>query len=369
LLELHSHLPHAGMKGSLLSLPPLLAWLVVGSYLQAATGGHRGVCRKLSLETAPSQTFHAAWNFDGRELVVVDLSGGRLLRYGSDGHFLGSVMRPGEGDRELSKPTQIHATRDGWVIQDVGRKWVWVDRQFNFLRALSTLGPDGRPIVQLVDESLSGDELAGFGSYRKPDRTWSIALLRAGLKPLTMRQMVEEISIETRDGTLYGTVGPVVAHLGGQAYFLRFAEPSYILRANPKSRLKAFPPGFDRLPALPKSQGPQSSAPRQQALQKSALPVGLYASEPFLYLLTRRPELKGTTWQLHRIDPRKDRLVGSLTLPTTANDLVLAPGPSDWAVLEKGPIRPDGDQPVTRLLLIPRSWIADSGTAAELTCP
>lgn len=153
-----------GMKSCLLSLPALLAWLVLRSDLHAAGGNPRGLCRKLSLETAAAQTFHAAWSFDGHELVVVDLSGARLLRYGPDGHFLGSVMRPGEGDRELSKPSQIHATRDGWMIQDGGRKWVWVDRQFNFLRALSTLGSEGRPIVQLIDESLSGDELAGFGS-------------------------------------------------------------------------------------------------------------------------------------------------------------------------------------------------------------
>ena len=355
---------------SMRRLPVLLVWVVLlGSPSRDSAGGPRWVCRKPPLETTAARTYHAAWSFDGHELVVVDLSGARLLRYGPDGRFLGSVMRPGEGDGEFSKPSQIHATRDGWMIQDGGRKWLWVDRQFNTLRTLSTRGPDGRPIVQLVDESLSGDELAGFGSYRKPDRTWSMALLRAGLKQLEVRQVIEEVSIETRDGTLYGTILPVVAHLGGQAYFLRFAEPSYILRANPKTRLKTFPSGFDHLPVLPKSEGPQSTAPRQQAIEKSALPVGLYASEPFLYLLTRRPDPQGTTWQLHQIDPRTDRLIRSLTLPTSAHDLVLAPGPSDWAILEKGSIRPDGDQPVTGLLLIPKAWIEASRPTAELGCP
>jgi len=326
-------------------------------------------CRRVALRVTAAQTFHAVWSYDSTELVVVDLAGGRLLRFAQDGRYVGAVMRPGEGELEFSKPTQIHATREGWLIQDVGRKWVWVDQKFSPLRSLSTSGPDGRPFVQLVDESLWGQELAGFGSYRGADRKWQGALLRVSLKPLEVRQVVEEISFTGKGGNFYGTLLPVVAHAGGQAYFLRFAEPPYLLRANPKTRLKAFPQGFDRLAALPESRGPQSTAARQQALQKATLPVSLYGAGSLLYLLTRRPGDHGTVWQLHQIDPQRDRLIRSLTLPSSASDLVLAPGSSNWAILEKGPVQPNGDQPAANLLFVPAAWIENSKPAGKLECP
>src|SRR5205085_7051709 len=132
----------------------------------------------------------------------------------------------------------------------------------------------------------------------------------------------------------------VSALASGSPYALRFDEPSYILDARNARRLNAFPRGFDRLPSLPKNTGEDSAVPRARMIEAATIPVALYGRGTFLYLLTRQPQAKGTLWRLHRIDPKKDTILGSTTLPTSAANLVLAPGPASWAVLEESSLVP-----------------------------
>jgi len=354
----------AAVAGVLLALGP---W---GGLVPPVRGAGTASCRRVLLADSAALAFSAAWSADGREVVLVDVPGGRLLRYDRDGRFLGSVARPGEGGTEFSKPTQIHATAKGFLLRNSARKWIWLDRAFKSLESVSAMDPEGYPVFNLADEVLTGDELAGFGSYQKSRRVWAMGLLRVGLKPLAVREVVEEIDISSKTGSFHNTLAPLVAQAAGRAYSLRFGEPPYLLGLHPKVRLKAFPAGFASLPALPENQGPQTTAPRQKAIEKSSLPVGLYGSRQFLYLLTHRPEPGGLLWQLHQIDPVRDKLVRSLTLPTTAHSLVIAPGSETWAVFEKGAVLPTGEQPVESLLLIPSAWIESPGAKgpSRLAC-
>ena len=103
-----------------------------------------------------------------------------------------------------------------------------------------------------------------------------------------------------------------------------------------------------------------------KSLERSTSAVRLYGRGNFLYLLTRKPAGQGTSWQLWQIDPRRDTIVRSLTLPTQANHVYLAPGPLHWAVIEKGAVIQSGSQAIHSMLLLPSSWI-ENPAAQELT--
>ena len=53
-----------------------------------------------------------------------------------------------------------------------------------------------------------------------------------------------------------------------------------------------------------------------------------------------------------------------MTLPTQANHVVLAPGPVNWAVIEKGPVIQSGNQAIKSMLLLPSSWIEEPASKA-----
>lgn len=350
----------------------VLLWVVLAaSSLLAALGpGQQAAaahCQRVALQPVPSKVFSLAWSPDGRELALVDVGVVRVLRYSPEGRLLGEVARPGSGPGDFERPSRIHAAGQGFVVRDRAYSWIWLDRSY---RPVRSIGPSDTLRLALTDEVLTPGELVGFGTFRKADSSWSFGLLRARAGPLELLEVIEEISLTSREGTLHVTLAPLVAQAAGGVYAVRFGEPPYLQRVLTKQRLKAFPAGFEKLPGLPENKGPDSDFPRHQVLLRSALPVGLYGSGGYLYLLTRQPAAGGVQWRLHKIDPVKDRLIASRVLPTSADDLALAPGPQSWAILEKGPMRPTCDQVVTGLLRIPASWIerAEAHSGAELDC-
>ncbi|MEO6191536.1 MAG: hypothetical protein ABIS20_00875 [Thermoanaerobaculia bacterium] len=292
------------------------------------------LCHRVSLNPRPGQVSAQVWSLDGRELVLTDVSTHQLLRYAPDGSLLGSVDKPPfvKGD---FKPIQVHAMPEGFLVCNSAYEWIWLDRGFKPLRSVAQGLP---PKFALISEALvEHDELAGFGTFRKEDGSWSFGFLQVKLSPAPkVLKVVQEIPYESKGGNLSSILGPLVAKAGEISYGLQLGEPSFILNLRNGQRLKAFPPGFERLPVLPKNEGEISAAGRVRVVDASTIPVALYGRGAFLYLLTREQQAsKKPLWRLHRIDPKKDALLGSVILPTSAMYLELAPGPSVWAVLEE----------------------------------
>ncbi|HEY4564798.1 MAG TPA: hypothetical protein VIJ36_17575, partial [Thermoanaerobaculia bacterium] len=83
---------------------------------------------------------------------------------------------------------------------------------------------------------------------------------------------------------------------------------------------------------------------------------------------TRRPASDGKAiWELHRIDPVKDVVSGTVILPTSASELVLAPGKESWAILEKGPLTASVKREIRTLLLVPAAAIEKGN--GQISCP
>jgi hypothetical protein len=274
------------------------------------------------------------WSLDGRELVLTDVSAHQLLRYRPEGSFVGTVEKPSFFKWEF-RPTQVHTTPDGFLVRSIGYDWIWFDRSFKPLRSVTQ---DRPPKFALIHETQVGkNELAGYGTFRKGDGDWSFGFLQVALTPaLKVLKVVTEISYQSKGGDLSTVSSSLIATAGDVPYALQFDEPSFILNLRNGQRLKAFPPGFERLPVLPKNEGEISAAGRVRVVEASTLPAALYGRGAFLYLLTREQQpQKKPVWRLHRIDPKKDALLGSVILPTSATYLELAPGPNTWAILEE----------------------------------
>jgi hypothetical protein len=341
------------------------AWVLLGLTLlvtpaMPAPPAAPPVCRRLPLNPRPAQVSAMVWSLDGRELAMTDVVAHQLLRYRPDGSLLGAVAKPPfvHGD---FKPTQVHAIPDGFLVRNSAYDWLWFDRAFKPLRAATQGLP---PRFALINEAVVGsDRLAGFGTVRKEDGSWTLGMLEVGLAPAPkVLRIVREIPYSSKGGDLASLLTTVTATAGGDPYALQFDEPSFLLNLRSGQRLKAFPAGFERLPALPKNEGQDSTAGRARVVDASTLPVALYGRGDFLYLLTREQKPGGRpVWRLHRIDPRKDVILDSVILPTTAAYLELAPGPSVWAILEEsrgatGMLQSDG------LLLVATPAIEGGGS-------
>ncbi|HSS79024.1 MAG TPA: hypothetical protein VLV54_20050 [Thermoanaerobaculia bacterium] len=219
-------------------------------------------------------------------------------------------------------------------------------------------------IFDFSDAVPAGAGLLGFAVLHRNEKPWQ-GYVRLSLKPFELVELIEEVNHNAPEDKVFRLLGEAITSTAGGHFALRYAQPTFILKLAPdKRRLKCFPQEFERLPRLPDLGGFAAAAALYKALENSTAATGLYGRGDLLYLLTRKPSPKGTIWQIWQIDPQRDVVVRSLTLPTTANHVFLAPGSRDWAVIEKGAVKEGGKQAIRSMLLIPSSWIEDPASKA-----
>jgi len=304
-----------------------------------------------------------AWGPGDTELLLTDPAIHAILRLTLDGNYPGPLVLGDGKPIDTAGPISLQANPGGYLLQDRPWRWVYYSRNFLPVRVLEpTLYP---PAVNFVTFVENGGEFIGYGRVKNPQDGWTTGVVRVSTDQLALLEVIEEIPVDSRRGDLFSTVPGGWVALAGAVYGLVFDEPSHILEIKPDRRfLRSFPDGFAVLPALPESRGPETMVARFQALAQSKLPVALYGHGAHLYLLTREPKADKTLWRLHQIDPQRDVLVRSLTLPTTAPHLSLLPGDKEWIVLERGPVLGPGQQKVESMLRIPTPWIEDPQNTA-----
>jgi hypothetical protein len=297
-------------------------------------------------------------------LTLVDVTGGRLLRYAVSGESLEAITRPGLGPLEFTHPTRLLGTDDGYLLCENSERLIWFDRAFRPLRSVDFRGETaGNSPLDVSDAALlgGGKEMVALATAKRNGAWWQ-GFVRLNLDPLEIVEFVREVSTDSPADLMYRLNRPVIAVAGGAAYALSFSQPPALVRLTPPHEtLKAFPAGFAALPTTSQRQGGAGAAAVLfGSLEAASYPVALYGSGKYLYLLTRKPRAGGgTLWQVTQIDPARDALVRTLTLPTEANHLDLAPGPRHWALVEKGPVVRAGAQRIGPVALVPSKWIED----------
>lgn len=244
---------------------------------------------------------------------------------------------------------------------------IWLNRTFQPEEAVDPRSDAFAPGLKSVDFGrplvLEGEKVAlDRFHYQNSEGAWTEGFGRISWDPIRILELVDRVPHGSPADDLYTLTSNVLTRIDGGVWALRFDEPSYLLRLHPSpAKLSAFPDGFAKLPTLPENRGPESTVVRARALEQTTMPFALYGRGNSLYVLTRRPRTSGTgvLWQLHGIDPVRDRVTHSVELPTAAPHIVVAAGPDWWAVLEKQRVTGVGQQEIPSILLIPSRWIED----------
>jgi hypothetical protein len=303
---------------------------------------------------------------DAEQLVIVDVLGGRLLRYDAkSARPLGSASHPGRGSRAFDRPLEMTWIDDELILLNRTDHILGLDSDLRptwGTKIPEIAFPGGERVTHL--RSLVGHDGSIIARIRinQPDGEvwWGIGRLLLGDHPSVER--LEQFPPETAavGHVYYSLPGPLLARAGSAVYALRFEGGPRIQRILPSSLpLRAFPAGY-QTPHIPRAGGPGSAEPHFQAWERSVTPEGLYGRGEFLYLLTRRPAADGTEWRIYEIDPEQDRVMRSTVLPTMASHIVLVPGEKEWAIIEKGPVIGNPpEQFIGAVVFVPASFIED----------
>jgi hypothetical protein len=138
---------------------------------------------------------------------------------------------------------------------------------------------------------------------------------------------------------------PYIASTAGETFFLSMAKHPALYRVrdgkaeklvNALPRQYATRPDFHTPPVVTNA---SQAVDRLAELETFSVPVGLYAQDGLLYLLTREPAPEGkTNWWLYQIDPAgTGSTFGRVLLPTKAHHLTVIPTPDrGWMLIERG---------------------------------
>jgi tetratricopeptide (TPR) repeat protein len=341
---------------------------------QAALGSSFSVnhCRRLSLAVQPVWLSSAAW-VEGTSLLLADSLRGQLLRYAADGTFLDAAPpHVPEGDLAY---VRVQSSPTGEPVAENGVGLLWEKNASAPKREVKLVGRTGRDgtLKSVFQWSLLGnDEALAVANLLDAKGGWTSAIVRLPLAGGGY-ETLHPFDWEKPASILYRVGIPGLTSAGGAGYFLALEEDAIGLyrvpaRGEPQ-RLTTFPGIEPELRAeLARDQDMRHAPDLLRLLERTSLPAGLYGVGDDLFLLRRVPQEKHPGWTLSRLDPRTGRALHTVSLPTAAPHLTVAPGEGSWAFFEKSSVPAIGQQSTPSMLLVPTAWIQGSLTSAESGC-
>jgi hypothetical protein len=354
-------------------LKPVLALagvigLTICSGVGLAQQGSRSItCTEVALTQKPGWSISGSWASDG-SLFLVDALHRAIQRYSVSGKALGPIGGPlGETLRD-AYPVSGKARGSSLILQVTdGLMAVGPDYRPTLPKSIRVEGAKRREPLAIGAlwqwEPVGQRDIMGFGDVHgaKPDdrRNWYSAFLRFPLDDPSAFRVLRPLGLDDDETNLLRLGFPYIAAIGDTGYILSMGNKMALLKNEVNSdkleSLSALPPGLDYLPSKLSTQFEswKDYVSTMAGVEKAKLPVGLYAWNGSLYILSRAPDGKGTRWTLSSIDPVLDQYTGSVDLPIHANHVLVIPGPQAWAFVEKGPVLGKGLQEVSRVLFVP----------------
>jgi hypothetical protein len=302
--------------------------------------------QRINLKERPAWSNSAAWAPDGASLIVADTKRKVLMKFGLDGRLLQTVTALGS-DLNL-----IQGTVSGYLVEARDGGFVWLDAKFSSQKTLDVKAETSdKPtkVTSVFGWLASGDNLLTFGDFEQEGRSQSSLMKISHHSPLAAEPIMP-VGPNARRFFLLGY--PLLASADNKGYALLLEESSRIVEVGLDVReLRSFPPDYRIAPSLPTR--PANAAEAFGPIERAKTAISLLGWRDTLYLLTRKPLSGGQTeWTLWPIKPREDHLLAGKVLPTQAAHILVVPGPKKWAILEKGPVLPNGSQDIASMLLI-----------------
>jgi len=327
--------------------------------------GRLNEVRRVFLTRRPRWSTSAVWSGDN-ELLIIDQVYNKVLRYSRSGETLGTLPDSVETSLENFFPAGVRARSSGLLFQLDTHHLVSVDRNYNPLarQDFRAAGTNRLSAKSLWQWEPIGDDIISFSDINTGDPnnikdTKRVAYLRFPFDDPSSATVLEEFSFD-HPLRLYNRLGfPYIAVLGNTVYVLRvddlriYVEDHGSLRPTP-----IVLPDVTAAPTLPAFYYREDIKPVMAAVENSTMPVGFYAWRDALYVLMRVANGNASHWKVVKIDPRSSEVVGEATVITSASHLLVVPGQTDWAFVEKGPVRGWGDQSIDSILFVPAARFA-----------
>lgn len=316
-------------------------------------------CDSVAIKEKPRWVSGAAVSQDGFQLIVVDPVLNKLFAYNSAGQRL-SISDPKLQASEDFEPTSIARLGSGAYLLEEGDSGLV--RLSKELKPQSQFFPRGKGkndsrIGSFYQWTPAGSFLVAYGSLISGGKIGQ-GFFRVPNQSTGAPEMLTPL----QESDYYVIGYPYIAAIGDTAYYLAMGETPALYQAGPAGNAKKMTSFPDSLRTRPKFTtpftGPKTAAAHFAEFETFTVAAGLYADDRFLYILSRRPATKGRTeWFLDLIDPKSDRLLKQMRLPTTANHLTVAPSDKTWFILERGPVGANQSQDTTSMMMIPSQAI------------
>jgi len=324
-----------------------------------------------AMDAGPVWASVATWDHAEERIVIADPGSGRIYVYDTGGRVQRRVENPGRGPLEYTKANYADRVGNRYLIATSSYQWLWFDRDLRATAAWELDWDTGAPHSRLdtSEFDFTDTHLYTIGATMNFEGKWSdkgvfaVSLKDRGVRRLaTFAKDMEEFSF-------YNEPPFNLAVCSGQPWLLKMGPTVSIMEARDNGkRLRSFPAEFQKRPAIPLLNDASSVRGRRAALRNSTIASGLFCSGDRLLLLAHKPRAGGgQQWLVYPIDPVQDAMSTPVELPTTADEIVFVPGQKRWAVLEKGPMKYVGVQPLVRMISFPRPAMTPS--KANKTAP
>jgi hypothetical protein len=347
----------------------------------AKTGGAEASgCYRVSLARQPRWVSSATWVEDLKELVVVDPRDDNVLAYKPSGEMAsmpGSLVKI---RKEIHPAVIAPDGSSGFLVEGINGELQRLDnglRPQNPEYPLKYRSPDGIRVGSLYQWKAAGDSIVAYGTLigrdSRPATGFFYVPLHGSKTPLGMIKSLEDSSYYLLGNSYIATEKEIY-------YFLAMDKNPSLYRVSPVHGGRAEKLDIKQLDVLPEEYrtrpdfkthmtGRNSAAPHFAELETFTVISGLYAQDGLLYLLARKPSgTDRTSWLLFQIDPKTPKVIGQVTLPTSADFLTVIPSPKKWFLLERGPVSDGQRQEIKSLLVIDKSSVV-SLTSMPSDCP
>jgi hypothetical protein len=280
----------------------------------------------------------------------------------------------------------INASPDGrLVVQADANRFLMLDRGYATVGNVSAhlmVAPDGSNSVieRIYSWALASRDVVAFADVRTPgingNERWSTGIVRFSTETERggfefLRNM--NLPMDTVSRKYHRLGYPYIAGLGETAFYILMDHGAYHLwsykRGSAPEDLGDLGKltGFEKLwkdPAsLPSYVNSQDYVNFMETVEESSMPTGLYgwkdpvSGSESLYLMSRQRQNGATRWLLTQLDPKSGHGKATAVIGSEANHLFAVPGPSRWAIVEKGPAVGLQEQEVRSIYTIPAAKI------------
>jgi hypothetical protein len=325
--------------------------------LSLASYAAKGWVQEIRVANGPAWTHWAVWDKDREALLLTDPPSHKIYHFGLRTGIVKTVVASDLNTGRDLLPYAISETESGYILEDVAAgQLLWLDRSYANTRwlQLRTTGTAASGSIRSVRAWLVASTEIFVLADILDGAQWSERLLSARLPAITAAVSAKEpveISLteisSMRQWPLEDRVRqharlgfPIMATAKGRAFILISGEKSHIseMARDGLRHLPGFPTGYDLFPSIDKDFSGEKLLDAYALIESSSVAVALYGSRDYLFLLLRQPDADGSgaiVWSLARIDPDSGNLVEMIPVPAHTANLLLVPGPTQWAMVEQ----------------------------------